>query len=80
MCKSTGVRPDHRTFTIVDDPIATHARAKHLRQPIRQRAPSHRFGHRDVSFKAKRFRHRVIAPHQVAVGNMVAAGAGQQRA
>ncbi len=38
----------------------------------------HRLGHRDVSFEAKRFRHRTVAIRQVAVGNVVAAGPGQQ--
>ena len=37
---------------------------------------SHRFGPDDVSFEAKRFRHRAIATHQVAVGIVVAAGPG----
>ena len=40
----------------------------------------HRLGPRDVSFEAKRFRHIAIASHQVAVGTIVAAGAGEQRA
>jgi RimJ/RimL family protein N-acetyltransferase len=33
-----------------------------------------------MSVEAKRFRHRAIAIHQVPVGNVVAAGAGQQGA
>ena len=41
--------------------------------------PSHRLGPRDMSFEAKRFRHRAVATHQVPVGNIVAAGPGQQR-
>ena len=37
----------------------------------------HRLGPGDVSFEAKRFRHRAIAPHQLPVGNVaVAAGPG----
>src|SRR5262249_47224973 len=39
---------------------------------------SHRLGHRDVSFEAKRFRHRAIATHQLSVGVLVAAGTRQQ--
>jgi lipoprotein-anchoring transpeptidase ErfK/SrfK len=41
------------------------------------RPPSwHRLGPGDMSFVAKRCRHRVIATHQVPVGNIVAAGPG----
>src|SRR5215813_14327194 len=36
--------------------------------------PSHRLGPRDVSFEAKRFRHRAIAAHQVPVGDIVTVG------
>ena len=36
----------------------------------------HRLGPSDMPFEAKRFRHRVIAPHQLLVGDVVAAGAG----
>ena len=54
------------------------------RQPGRGRLASNHAGHRlgpvDVSLEAKRFRHRTIATHQVPVGNIVAAGPGQQRA
>jgi hypothetical protein len=42
-------------------------------------ALDHRLGPGDVSFEAKRFRHRVIAIHQLAVGDVVATGPGQQR-
>src|SRR6478609_3006929 len=42
--------------------------------------PSHRLGPGDMSFEAKRFRHRAIATHQVPVSNIVAAGSRQQRA
>src|ERR1700682_4117262 len=40
--------------------------------------PSHRLGPVDVAFEAKRCRHRTIAPHQVPVGHVVAAGPRQQ--
>src|SRR5215468_7057117 len=42
--------------------------------------PSHRLGHRDVSFEANRFRQCTVATHQVPVGSIVAAGPGQQGA
>jgi hypothetical protein len=38
--------------------------------------PDHRHRPGHVSFEAKRLRHRVIATHQVLVGNIVAAGPG----
>ena len=38
----------------------------------------HRLGPGDVSFEAKRFRHRAIAAHQIPVGNIVVAGYGRQ--
>ena len=41
---------------------------------------THRLGHRDVSFEAKRFRHRAVAIRQVAVGVVIAAGPGNQGA
>src|SRR5215203_247195 len=37
----------------------------------------HRLGPIDVSFEAKRFRHRAIATDQVPVGHVVAAGSDQ---
>ena len=40
------------------------------------RTLDHRLGPGDVSFEAKRFRHRAIAAHQVPVGDIVAAGPG----
>jgi hypothetical protein len=45
-----------------------------------QEACLHRLGHRDVALEAKRFRHRAITIHQVAVCDVVASSAGQQSA
>jgi hypothetical protein len=39
-------------------------------------SPSHRVRYRDVAFEAKRFPHSALAIRQVAVGVVVAAGAG----
>ena len=57
-----GAQPDHRTFTVADAP------SRPIRGQIRGSSnsttePSLRFGHRNVSFEAKRFRHRAVAIH-----------------
>ena len=54
----------------------THPRSS----TIAGRCLRHCLGHRDVPFEAKRFRHRAVATHQVAVCDLVASSTGQQGA
>jgi hypothetical protein len=81
-------RPAHIRFRAVPD-WATHGpnssgpaqlgveteQLESLRS-ARLRLCLHRFGHRDVSFEAKRFRHRAVAIDQLSAGDVVAAGPG----
>ena len=63
-------RPDHPATWVSHAPHATPAIIR----------PAHRLGHREVSFEAKRFRHRAIAIHRSRYGEVVAVSLGEQRA
>ena len=74
--EATGVRA---RVPAVDDAIATGRRAKTSAESSNCRLFSsldHHVGKGDVSFVAKRFRHRAIATHQVPAGIIVTACPG----
>jgi hypothetical protein len=65
------------TTCLVFRPCLLMRRLPQIKMKVAEGPPSwHRLGPVHMSFEAKRFRHRAVAPHQVSVGEIITAGTG----